>query len=126
MERFILLSMITMHLIDDYCLQGILASMKQKQWWKEKCPLEIYKHDYIVALIEHSFEWTFVMLLPLAMYYFILKNVWIGILPYLINTIIHAITDDLKANKHMINLFIDQLIHFDQIIITWTIITNIL
>lgn len=32
----LILTMIFMHIIDDYCLQGILASMKQKSWWTEQ------------------------------------------------------------------------------------------
>ena len=32
MEIFMLISMLFCHIIDDYCLQGILASMKQKSW----------------------------------------------------------------------------------------------
>ena len=33
---FILLFMIMMHIVDDYYLQGILASMKQKSWWMKQ------------------------------------------------------------------------------------------
>ena len=32
-KMFCLLLMIFLHIIDDYKLQGILASMKQKNWW---------------------------------------------------------------------------------------------
>ena len=32
-EIFMLLFMVFLHIVDDYYLQGILASMKQKQWW---------------------------------------------------------------------------------------------
>ena len=38
MKLFILLCMIFCHIIDDYYLQGILASMKQKSWWKNNYP----------------------------------------------------------------------------------------
>lgn len=37
---------------------------------------------------------------------------------FLINFIIHAFVDDLKANKKKINLCVDQSIHIIQIIIT--------
>ncbi len=47
---FVLLSMIFLHIVDDYYLQGILASMKQKSWWEENAPQRLYKYDYIVAL----------------------------------------------------------------------------
>ena len=36
----------------------------------------------------------------------------------IINTIIHAIVDDAKANKLCINLWTDQLIHMLQIAVT--------
>ena len=42
-------------------------------------------------------------------------------LAYIINIIIHALVDDLKANKFKINLVTDQLIHIVQIIVTWAV-----
>lgn len=117
---FILLSMMFLHIIDDYKLQGILASMKQKKWWQEQKEYKaLYKHDYIIALIEHSFSWTFMIMLPIAIS---LKfNIGWWALAYIINITIHAIVDDLKANKFKINLIIDQLIHVVQIIVTWAV-----
>ncbi len=45
---FVILLMIFCHIVDDYYLQGILAKMKQKMWWKENAPDNIhYKYDYI-------------------------------------------------------------------------------
>lgn len=35
---FIFLLMIFLHIIDDYKLQGWLASAKQKKYWKENAP----------------------------------------------------------------------------------------
>ena len=32
----VFLLMILLHVIDDFHLQGILASMKQKEWWKKQ------------------------------------------------------------------------------------------
>lgn len=117
---FILLSMMFLHIIDDYKLQGILASMKQKKWWQEQKEYKaLYKHDYIMALIEHSFSWTFMIMLPIAI---ALKfNIGWWALAYIVNIIIHALVDDLKANKFKINLVIDQLIHIVQIIVTWAV-----
>lgn len=117
---FILLAMIFLHIIDDYKLQGILSNMKQKKWWKEQKEYkELYKYDYIPALIEHSFSWTFMIMLPI----FIELHFNIGwwIIAFIANMIIHAIVDDLKANKLKINLILDQTIHIIQIIITWLI-----
>jgi hypothetical protein len=37
---------------------------------------------------------------------------------FMINLTIHAIVDDAKANKKLINLCVDQFIHFGQIFVT--------
>lgn len=118
MVIFILLTMLFCHIIDDFYLQGILASMKQKMWWrKQEQYKEKYRCDYIVALIIHSFSWVFMIMLPIAIY---LKfNLGWLYLAYPINLTIHAIVDDLKANKLKINLIVDQSIHILQIIIIW-------
>ena len=117
---FILLAMIFLHIIDDYKLQGILASMKQKKWWKEQKEYKkLYRHDYIPALIEHSFSWTFMIMLPIAIVLHLNIGWWI--FAYIVNMVIHAFVDDLKANKFKINLVIDQTIHLIQIIVTWLI-----
>ena len=119
-EIFILLSMIFLHIIDDYKLQGILANMKQKAWWEEqKGYKSMYKYDYIPALIEHSFSWTFMIMLPIAIY---LKfNIGWWTIAYLVNMAIHAYVDHLKANEFKICLVTDQAIHIAQIICTWFI-----
>lgn len=116
----VLILMIFAHIIDDYYLQGILASMKQKSWWKEKAPDKLYKYDYIVALIMHSISWSVMICLPI-LYVFAWQPHWAVYLLFGINVIIHAIVDDLKANKKKINLIIDQSIHLVQILITWSI-----
>lgn len=117
---FILLAMIFLHIIDDYKLQGILASMKQRIWWIEQEGYKsLYKYDYISALIEHSFSWTFMIMLPITIS---LKfNIGWWVIAYIMNMIVHAFVDDLKANKFKINLVIDQTIHLIQIIVTWLI-----
>lgn len=117
---FILLSMLFLHIIDDYKLQGILASMKQQNWWqKQENYKSLYKYDYIIALLEHSFSWTFMIMLPIA--FSVQFKIGLWLVAYVINLIIHAFTDDLKANKLKINLIIDQLIHIIQIFITWIV-----
>lgn len=117
---FILLAMIFLHIIDDYKIQGILASMKQKKWWEEQKEYKkLYKYDYIPALIEHSFSWTFMIMLPIAVALRFDIGWWA--IAYVINMATHAFIDDLKANKFKINLVIDQTIHIVQIVITWLI-----
>ena len=114
---FTVLSMIFCHIVDDYYLQGWLANAKQKKYWEENAPEAMYKHDYIWALLMHSFSWTFMMMLPIAF----IKGFDLG-MPYLIaftiNSAVHAFTDNLKANKRKINLWADQIIHLCQIALT--------
>lgn len=114
---FIILLMIFCHIIADYNLQGWLASAKQKSYWQENAPDELYKHDYICALIMHSIGWTFVIMLPIAYIMGFNVNflfVWI----FVMNIIVHAVTDHMKANDKLINLWQDQLIHLVQITVT--------
>ena len=121
----ILFIMIFCHLIDDYKLQGILANMKQRQWWKENADKYLYRNDYKIALIEHAFSWSFMITLPFLVISFIQNNSFLMILlviSYFINTAIHAFIDNLKANKYVINLVEDQFAHLVQIICTWIIL----
>ena len=115
----IFLTMIFLHIIDDYYLQGILAQMKQKKFWKEQAPDELYKYDYIWALIMHAFSWTFMIMLPLIFVSPISPAFYII---FVVNLAVHAYVDNLKANKHKINLWQDQLIHLAQIILTFIIL----
>lgn len=114
-EVFIFILMLFLHIVDDYYLQGILANLKQKRWWNENAPQEKYKNDYIAALMCHSFSWSFMICLPLAIYKY--NDYWATFV--LINSIIHMIVDDLKANRFKINLLQDQFIHFIQICISF-------
>ena len=115
---FILLFMIMMHIVDDYYLQGVLAKMKQKSWWKENAPQSMYKYDYIIALLMHAFSWGFCIMLPIAFYTKFNISIWFVIV-FFINVIIHAFVDDQKANKKKLNLIQDQLIHMGQILVTY-------
>lgn len=76
---FIVLLMIFMHIVDDYYLQGWLASAKQKKWWEENAPDKLYENDYAWALLMHAFSWSFMIMLPIAF----VKGFNIGVL-YLI------------------------------------------
>lgn len=117
-KTFTILLMIFFHIVDDYYLQGILASMKQKLWWeKQEEYTDKYKYDYLVALFMHSFSWAFMIMLPIAF----VHNFQIGIsfvIVFGLNVIIHAMVDNLKANNFKVNLVQDQAIHMAQIIIT--------
>ena len=117
LDFILFFSMIFCHIVDDYYLQGWLASAKQKKWWEQNAPDKLYRFDYIMALICHSFSWSFMIMLPWIIYAGPSLNFALIAIP--INTIIHAIVDDLKANKHKLNLIQDQLIHLAQIILTF-------
>ena len=122
---FILFAMFFFHIFDDYYLQGILAQMKQKSWWiNQKEYKSFYRYDYLVALIMHSFSWSFMIHLPIIIYYY-MNNINISIIYFIliiIQTIIHVIVDNAKANTKSINLVIDQSIHIVQIIISYLIL----
>lgn len=116
--QVILVLMLLGHLVADYTLQGWLADGKQKSWWKKVCGGEIpgkYKHDYISALVCHALYLSIFVCAPLyASGYFLLAII--------LNTGVHAIVDDLKANRRMINLIQDQTIHLVQILITFAVL----
>ena len=116
----IFLSMVFCHIVDDFYLQGWLASAKQKKWWAKNAPQPMYKYDYVIALQIHSFSWAFVMMLPLLIYQLV-TGVWFKyhFALFLVNMVIHQIVDNAKANKKKINLVQDQAIHIVQIAITY-------
>ena len=125
MRLFMLFSMLFCHVIDDYYSQGVLANLKQKIFWEKNAPDELYRYDYIMALFMHSFSWSFMILLPVVVYHWWIVpdfEVFIQtkyVLFLFVNLTIHGIVDDLKANRHKINLIQDQTIHMIQIFITW-------
>jgi hypothetical protein len=116
-KLFIVLLMIFCHIVDDYYLQGWLASAKQKKYWQENAPDKMYRFDYIWALIMHSFSWAFMIMLPIAFTRQFKADITFLVM-FLVNITIHAVVDDLKANKRKINLWVDQLIHIWQVVFT--------
>lgn len=109
-----------------YNLQGILASMKQKEWWTNTYKVDInktkYHYDYKAALFVHSFMWGFIIYLSFLFY----KLDLVFLIVVTINALIYYIIDDLKANKKKINLIQDQRFHVYQIIISTTILVKLL
>ena len=124
-KALLLLKMIFLHIVDDYYIQGWLASAKQKTWWEQNAPDKLYKHDYIMALFMHGFSWTFMIMLAPIIYTVTMASavniVWI-VAAFVINLCIHMFVDDLKANKKKINLIQDQLIHLAQVVATWIVL----
>lgn len=117
-KLIILVSMIFCHIVDDYYLQGWLASAKQKSWWEQNAPDKLYRYDYIAALYMHSFSWTFMVMLVPTINVILFGGTWYPLL-FIGNILIHMLVDDLKANKKRINLVQDQSIHMLQIIWMW-------
>jgi len=115
-----LMTMIFLHIIADFNLQGILAKLKSKKFWERNYPDKKYERDYIIAMFIHSFSWTFIIMIPI----FFMNNFTMTYLTFslfLINMIVHATIDDAKANELKISLAQDQLFHLLQIIITLTV-----
>ena len=123
MNILILFAMVFLHIVDDYYLQGILTKLKQKSWWEENAPDSLYRNDYKVALIEHAFSWTFMIMLPVTIMMIISNNILIvsWSVAFVVNWCIHAWVDHLKANVQNCSLLIDQTIHIGQIFATWCV-----
>lgn len=121
--------MIFMHCVADYYLQGILASMKQKEWWAKQFPnhsefsRSVYTKDYIAALMAHSYEWSFLILSPMLYYCICNSDNIPALIFYLIALIsemlIHVGIDNDKANEKKLNLIQDQFLHLFQILTIW-------
>jgi len=135
-----------LHLIADYNLQGILADLKQKSWWKKKVKEVFgkkppntsfppgtetegyiilptwYDNDWIAGLLCHALMWSLVTYLPIM---FLVGHFWFsGII--IVNTLIHALIDHSKCNKlGTLNLCQDQVLHLHQIILTVGVVAAI-
>lgn len=118
---FLLLAMIFAHIVDDYYLQGWLASAKQREWWIKNAPEPLYRYDYVAALIMHSMSWSFVILLPIAFSNKFCVDAIFAV-AFLANTVVHGFVDNLKANRKKISLIQDQMIHCVQIIVTFMVL----
>ena len=117
--QVIIALMLLGHLVSDYTLQGWLADGKQKKWWQKLVPNgelpRKYRFDYLAALVCHALYWSIFICAPFyASAYFL----W----AILANTVVHAIVDDLKANRGVLNLIQDQLLHLIQILVTFFIL----
>ena len=129
---------VLLHLIADYTLQGCLANLKQREWWKDQIKLYYQKHDganksyewknrlierytgdYIAGLGCHALMWSIMTYLPLML----VCTPTVYSIVVLANTVVHFVVDHLKANVHCINLRHDQLLHILQIVATIVVVT---
>lgn len=128
---YIFLAMVFFGIVDDFYLQGKLCDLKQKKWWEDNYPDDMYSDDYKCSLLIHSFSWSFMVMLPVIFYVHYLELTDYGTdLMYVVivcliglNTVIHYLIDDIKANKLKIDLWTDQFLHLFQILLSW-ILTN--
>lgn len=131
MKVLILVIIVFLHIVDDYYLQGVLASMKQKSWWERQYTgslahkqeqREKYGRDYLIALAAHAFSWSFMVNIPwLIMAFMYPPLVSAYIITLVVNALVHAYVDNIKANYLKINLIQDQTLHLIQLIVTWSI-----
>lgn len=127
MNQLTLLGMFACHIFCDFHLQGILADMKQKVWWQKNYPDKEYENDYKVALAIHSLEWAIWIMFPVIVEGLIIGKIYETGFDFRVvalvvaNTCLHYCVDDTKANKLIINLKEDQLIHAAQIFATWAL-----
>lgn len=110
--------MILFHIIDDFVLQPIcLSKLKQKSFWQEQnLDNDLYKNDYLASLIIHGLSWSATVHIP-TMHLFNFEHQLALLISFLVHAIIHAMIDNLKANKKTINLITDQTLHLIQIIL---------
>lgn len=124
-KEYIFLFMIFMHIIDDFKLQGIMASMKQKSLWeKQEGYNDKYRFDYIPALLCHAFSWSMMIHLPILVYFkFDMGDQWEFFIFMIISQfLVHAFIDNAKANWKVTNLVVDQIFHFFQIGLSWILL----
>jgi len=119
------------HIVEDFHLQGKMADMKQKSWWAEqwakhngtapKLPPK-YRYDYVIVLILHGMEWSICVSLPALALGDISLPLAATLAVVVIMGLIHALIDDLKANRLVINLWTDQLLHMIQLILLLSVL----
>ena len=101
-----LMTMIFLHIIADFNMQGMLGDLKQRRWWEKNYPERKYKRDYIACLLIHSFSWSYMILIPIS-----IMNREVDWIALVVNMVVHSVIDHIKANKLAISLKADQLAH---------------
>lgn len=128
---------LALHIFADFNLQGILGSLKRKDFWgdarnfkdepmkcREKWCQGFYSLDWLPCLLAHSFMWAFAVFLPLRFATFggerIGQAAFCGTV--VLNAAFHAAVDHWKCNKFAINLLADQSLHLAQIALTFAVL----
>lgn len=115
---------LALHIFADFHLQGCLADLKQRMWWKDNITQRgfghRYDHDYLAALTVHGLEWSIFVHIPAFIWMFccetpLSKGYWILAASVLIQAVLHAVIDDMKCNRLKLNLVQDQILHVIQL-----------
>lgn len=118
MRLFIFLSMIFLHVYNDFHLQtSWVSDRKQREWWEKTVPNEMYKHDYIAVLAAHSISWSFLIMLPIAAFRR-LEIDWIFAAALAANAVFYGLVDNEYANCKRFNLIDNQMFHLLQVVFT--------
>ena len=118
--------MVFCHAIEDFHIQGILADLKQRMWWRENVTQKGFGHrydkDYLAALAVHGFEWSFFVHIPVMIF---IGFDTVVLASLCCNALLHAFIDDLKCNRLRLNLWQDQLLHLAQITVSLAVIWTV-
>lgn len=104
--------MVLLHVIEDFHMQGIMAQMKQREFWREYP--EMYADDWIPVILLHGFEWAMIVSVPCLLASWFDVSAWF-IVTMVAMGLVHAYVDHLKANRLRITLVQDQAMHIVQI-----------
>ena len=112
-----IISMIFLHIVDDFYLQGILGQLKQKKWWEEHYTDKKYKSDYIMALYLNGMSLSAMIHIPIISMAYLhgYENGNYIFITWILNALLHAWVDNEKCNKMCISLSDDQRMHIVQI-----------
>ena len=129
MEKFInmnngilLLLIIFLHVLADFNMQSVIVQMKSKYYSKKYD--EKYQFDYVMPLIGHSFQWSFMVNLPMTIAAIYTGTNFLEMfvcMSIVFNAVLHAGIDTLKANDHKTTLIQDQFYHMLQLILLWAV-----
>ncbi len=122
----LILSMLCLHVIADFHLQGCLAEMKQKDKWKKYIEQnEFYDGDWKAAMLMHSIEWSTLIMTPMIVWRCLTSgNAGLAFGVFIVNVGLHYLIDHMKCNWKIINLRQDQIYHLLQVGLTFCIMID--
>lgn len=122
MKALILFTMIFLHIVGEFYLQGMLAKMKKKRWWYRHEPEDGGRYNHIAALIIHGYSWSFIVHLPFTGL-IVLCDMFDCMAVLSLSLLSHAVLHALLANDRINHDFLDfadeQACHVAQVFIVW-------